>query len=235
MPDTHADLRAELVRKIPAYGPRVTEALLSVPRHVFLPGVDPELAYADEAVVTKRDQAGNPLSSASQPALVALMLDRLALEPGQRVLEIGAGTGYNAALISYLTAPGGVVVSLDIDHDIVEAARASLAAAGYPQVEAICTDGALGYPPLAPYDRLMATVGVSDLAPAWLDQVSADALIMVPLDVHGAQVLVTFGRDRQHWVSQLVEPCGFIRMRGALADAVVNLTITSTVRLQLPD
>jgi len=202
---------------------------------MFLPGVAPELAYADEPVVTKTDPEGNPVSSASQPALVATMLDSLDLSPGQRVLEIGAGTGYNAALLRYLTGPDGTVVSLDIDQDIVDQARANLTDAGYPDVTVVCADGALGYPPLAPYQRLTATVGISDLAPAWLEQVTDDALLLVPLDVRGIDLLVAFTRSAAHWASRSVAPCGFIRMRGALADTSRTIKLTGTVHLQVAE
>src|SRR5216683_2492752 len=146
----------------------VAEALRTVPRHVFLPGLPPAAAYRDEAIVTKRDGDGQPISSSSQPAIMAIMLAQLGLEPGHRVLEIGTGTGYNAALMKHLVGASGVVVSIDIDADLTERARANLAAAGYPGVTAVCADGAEGFAAQAPYDRVIATVGVNDLAPAWL-------------------------------------------------------------------
>jgi protein-L-isoaspartate(D-aspartate) O-methyltransferase len=232
MPDSNADLRAEMVRNLRDCSPAVAEAMLNVPRHLFLPAEPPERAYADDAIVTKTDQDGHPVSSASQPTLVAMMLDRLGLRDGQRVLEIGAGTGYNAGLIRYLTGPDGTVVTIDIDQDIVDQARANLTIAGYSDVNVICTDGALGHPALAPYDRLVATVGISDLAPAWLDQITGEAVLLVPLDVRGTDLLVSFIRSGGHWMSQTVEPCGFIRMRGALADASRTVTLVGSVRLQ---
>jgi protein-L-isoaspartate O-methyltransferase len=108
----------------------VARALLTVPRHVFLPGIALEEVYRDDAIVTKRDGDGVPISSSSQPTIMAIMLDQLGVAPGHRVLEIGAGTGYNAALLAQLVGPTGEVVSIDIDEDVVERARAGLAAAG---------------------------------------------------------------------------------------------------------
>ena len=102
---------------------RVAAALRAVPRHLFLPELPPQAAYRDEAIVTKRDQAGQPISSSSQPAIMAIMLDQLDLAPGQRVLEIGAGTGYNAALISHVVGAQGQVTSVDIDPELVVQAR----------------------------------------------------------------------------------------------------------------
>src|SRR5580692_5183638 len=119
---------------------RITAALRDVPRHLFLPDLPPEDAYLDDAIVTKRDADGQPISSSSQPAIMAIMLDQLTLAPGQRVLEIGAGTGYNAALMRHLVGPSGRVVSVDIDADLVEAARSHLASTGYPDVITVCAD-----------------------------------------------------------------------------------------------
>jgi protein-L-isoaspartate(D-aspartate) O-methyltransferase len=195
----------------------VADALRSVPRHLFVPEVTPETAYRDEAIVTKRDEDGHPISSSSQPAIMVLMLDQLGLAPGQRVLEIGAGTGYNAALISQLVAPGGEVVSVDIDLDLVQRARSNLARAGYPQVTVACADGAEGFAARAPYDRIIATVGVWDLVPSWLDQLAPGGRIVVPLDLRGVQRSAAFERADGHWESLSVVSCGFMRLRGALA------------------
>lgn len=80
--------------------PRVEHAMRTVPRHVFVPNVSWQDAYRDQAVITKRGTDGTPVSSASQPTIVAAMLEQLDVVPGLRVLEIGAGSGYNAALLS---------------------------------------------------------------------------------------------------------------------------------------
>src|SRR5580704_16083904 len=190
----------------------VADALRTVPRHLFLPDLPPEDAYLDDAIVTKRDADGQPISSSSQPAIMAIMLDQLTLAPGQRVLEIGAGTGYNAALMRHIVGPSGTVVSVDIDADVADRAREHLASAGYPDVTVVAADGAGGYPPGALYDRVIATVGVSDLAPAWLHQAAPGARIVVPLDVRGSQLAVAFGRAGSggHWVSRSIAPCGFM-------------------------
>lgn len=195
----------------------VADALRAVPRHVFLPELEPEAAYRDEAIVTKRDADGQPTSSSSQPTIMAIMLDQLGLAPGHRVLEIGAGTGYNAALLSHIVGPEGTVVSIDLDEDVAEQARAHLAAAGCPEVTVVCGDGAAGYPARAPYDRVIATVGVSDLAPPWLSQLAPGGRIVVPLDLRGAQRSVAFERAGACWQSRSAVPCGFMRMRGSLA------------------
>ena len=213
----------------------VANALRTVPRHLFLPDLPPEAAYRDDAIVTKRDADGLAISSSSQPAIMAIMLDQLDLAPGHRVLEIGAGTGYNAALMRHIVGRSGQVVSIDIDADLVEAARSHLASAGYPDVITVCADGAEGCAAHAPYDRLIATVGVNDLAPAWTEQVAPDARIVVPLDLGGTQLSVAFGREGGHWTSRSLAPCGFIRMRGALAGPEHTVVIQPGLVLRVPE
>ncbi|MGH3167705.1 MAG: methyltransferase domain-containing protein, partial [Trebonia sp.] len=147
---THADhLRDALVDQLLETGavrtPRVEAALRAVPRHVFVPDAPLRRAYADDVVQTKVDSDGIPISAASQPSIVGVMLEQLAVAPGMRVLEIGAGTGYNAGLLAHLAGDGGSVVTLDVDEDIVDGARAALAEAGFPGVTVILGDGALGY------------------------------------------------------------------------------------------
>jgi protein-L-isoaspartate(D-aspartate) O-methyltransferase len=216
---------------------RVAAALRDVPRHLFLPHLPPESAYRDDAIVTKRDADGQAISSSSQPAIMAIMLDQLDLSPGQRVLEIGAGTGYNAALMRHIVGPSGTVVSVDIDPGLADQARDHLASAGYPDVTVVGADGAAGYPAGAPYDRVIATVGVSDLAPAWLDQAAPGARIVVPLDVRGRQLAVAFERTGTDgaWTSVALAPCGFMRMRGSLAGPERTLLLQPGLAAMLPD
>ena len=243
-PDEFAPLRDRLATRVVAAhqigSERVAAALHAVPRHLFLPGQEPEAAYRDDAIVTKRDEDGQPISSSSQPAIMAIMLDQLDLDPGQRVLEIGAGTGYNAALIRHIVGPSGQVTTVDIDPDLVGTAREHLASAGFGDVSVACADGADGYPPRAPYDRLIATVGVSDLAPAWLAQAVPRARIVVPLDVRGNQLSVAFERADPAapggpWTSRSLAPCGFMRMRGSLSGPERVVILAPGLFLLLPD
>jgi len=227
------NLLAEVRHRGGAVTESVAEALLAVPRHVFVPEVPPQTAYRDEAIVTKRDADGVPVSSSSQPTIMALMLDQLDAAPSQRVLEIGAGTGYNAALLAHLVGPTGVVISVEIDPEAAERARASLAVAGYPGVTVVCADGAHGYAAAAPYDRIIATVGVWDLAPAWLAQLAPGGRVVVPLDLRGAQVSIALEREYGHWVSRSLVPCGFMRLRGELAGPEQSRVLDQEARLGL--
>lgn len=221
MSNPSAVLREDLVRRLrdgsSPPSERVLGAFETVPRHLFLPEVPEETAYADDAIVTKRDAEGRPISSSSQPSIMAQMLDQLDLAPGRRVLEIGAGTGYNAALMAELVSPGGEVVTVDLDADLAARARENLAGAGYSGVTVVCADGAAGHPERAPYDRIIATVGVWDLAPAWLAQLAPGGRIVVPLDLGGPQRSVAFEAADGYWAGRSALPCGFMRLRGTFA------------------
>src|SRR6202044_3629837 len=123
----------------------VVAALRVVPRHLFTPGVPLARAYEDTSIVTKTSERGRSLSSVSAPWVVAGMLARLDVRPGQSVLEIGSG-GYQAALLRELVGPDGSVTTLDIDPDVVSRARACLDGAGYGDVRTVCADGEDGAP-----------------------------------------------------------------------------------------
>jgi protein-L-isoaspartate(D-aspartate) O-methyltransferase len=202
--------------------PAVAEAFLAVPRHRFLPGLPLEQVYADEAIPTKHAD-GHPISSSSQPAIMAIMLEQLDVSPGQRILEIGAGTGYNAALLGRLVGPSGQVISLDLDEDIVLAARKHLAAAGARNVAVVQGDGAYGHRPGAPYDRIILSVGAWEIAPAWHEQLAPGGRLVLPLELgQGPQKSLALEKPASAngdlWFESVsVRDCGFMRLRGALA------------------
>ena len=141
----------ELVRQGAITSQPVRQAFAEVPRHLFVPRVDIATAYSDQPIFI-RWNAGVPISSSSQPKMMALMMEQLGLEPGSRVLEIGAGTGYNAAILAHVGGEKGSVVTIDIDQDIVDAAAENLSRTGYGHVEVICGDGYEGFPEGQPYD-----------------------------------------------------------------------------------
>jgi protein-L-isoaspartate(D-aspartate) O-methyltransferase len=196
----------------------VADALRAVPRHVFLPGVDPAAAYEDEAIPTKWAEDGRPTSSSSQPAIVAAMLAQLRVRPGHRVLEIGTGTGWNAALLDHLVGPTGAVTTVDIDATVTGQATRNLAAAGAGAVRVVEGDGAAGWPDGAPYDRIILTAAARDLAPAWWAQLAPDGRLVLPLALRGSQRSVAFERAGEGVLeSASIVDCGFMPLQGELA------------------
>jgi protein-L-isoaspartate(D-aspartate) O-methyltransferase len=198
--------------------PAVAAAFRAVHRHHFLPGRRLSYVYEDTAIPTKRDDQGTATSSSSQPAIMALMLQQLALQPGQRVLEIGAGTGYNAALIANVVGPEGLVCTLEIDDEVSRQARANLAAAGVQGVQVMHADGAAGWPAEAPFDRIIVTASVDDLAMAWLDQLPDGGHLVAPLALAGPMQLCTaFVKEGRALISESLSGCGFLPLRGEMA------------------
>ena len=221
-PPQYQPLADELKRLGFIRTPLVESAFRNVPRHLFLPGVPQEEVYKNQAIITKRI-AGKPVSSSSEPAMMAIMLEQLGLEPGHRVLEIGAGTGYNAALMSHIVGEMGQIITVDIDADIAAAAQQNLAAAGFKQVQVICEDGGNGYAAAAPYDRIILTVGSWDITPAWREQLKPNGRLLLPLSIKTRQISVAFKSAGNHLVSLSIVPCGFMKLRGAFAKPKSNI------------
>jgi len=190
-------LRRQLVDRLVAAGSLTSDewiaAFADVPRHVFVPVfyrqspteqrvVDEstpdewlEGVYRDELLVIRPDVR----SSSTAPSLMAVMLDALAAENGHRVLEIGTGSGYNAALLSRRLGDRNVV-SVDIDPDLVADAKSRLAAGNlYPSLGV--GDGTVGWPQKAPYDRLIATCELTAVPKSWLEQVKPGGRIVAPI------------------------------------------------------
>ena len=197
--------------------PAVEAAFLKVPRHLFLPGEPLDKVYSDVAIVMKRGEEGQWTSSSSQPAIMAIMLEQLDLKPGQRILEIGTGTGFNAALIASIVGPGGTVVTVDIQPDLVEHARRCLDGAGYDWVQTIVGDGGYGYPDGAPYDRIILTVASDVITPAWREQLAPGGRLVLPFAIAGPQLSVAFEKQGEELVSVDNKPCGFMPLQGVFA------------------
>ncbi|GAA2250220.1 methyltransferase domain-containing protein [Streptomyces indiaensis] len=238
-PDGLADAaRAALVRRIEASGagsgdPGWREAFAAVPRHLFVPyyyvgvaggyerrwaeSTDPRArerwlrgAYEDTPLATRlRD--GELLSSSSQPSLMADMLAALEVRDGHTVLEIGAGTGYNAALLAHRLGDDNVT-TVDLDPEITESARRHLAAAGYHPV-VVTGDGARGVPERAPFDRIIATCALGGVPRAWVAQSRPGGRILVPLAT--GLVLLTVSGTGHAEGRFLHTPAYFVPLRGA--------------------
>ncbi|HEY3142532.1 MAG TPA: hypothetical protein VGJ86_15445 [Acidimicrobiales bacterium] len=205
---------------------RVARAFLAVPREAFLPETMQRFGltavYRDDAIVTRRDPDSRiPLSSSSQPAIMALMLEMLDVRLGHRVLEIGAGTGYNAALLGLLVGPeDGLVVTVDIDLQIARQAAAALRSVG-SRAHVVAGDGAVGMPGLAASrdalaDRIEVTASSAAVPRAWYDQLADDGLLVVPIRLSD-QI------ERAHAVTCLRKVAGGFRSQTVIAGGFMPL------------
>ena len=216
-------LRAQLIDHLVETGcvrtPRVEEAMRTVPRHLFVPNAPLEKAYGNAPVDTKFDGSGRSISCASQPDIVAMMLEQLDVQPGQKILELGAGTGFNAGLLGYLVGETGHVTTIDVDEDIVAGARGGLAAADIHNVEVILKDGAVGHTPNAPYDRIEATVGAHGVPHAWLEQLAPGGRLLTPLRLRGSvSRSIAFENQDGAWRSVGSQMNTFMPLRRGIAD-----------------
>jgi len=240
-PDSPDAARAKLASALRisgrAIGRSVQDAFARVPRHIFVPEVGAAAAYRDEAFVIKCGADGLPISSSSQPAMMAIMIDQLGLEPGHRVLEIGTGSGYNAAVMATVVGSSGHVATMDIDAELVSRARSSLLAGGYDAVVVTCGDGGYGDPGAAPFDRIIVTAGAWDVAPAWLEQLGPSGRLVLPLSIRGIQLSIGLQRRGDGWLSTSACRCGFVRMLGAFAgpEHVVRLDGPRALFAQMAD
>lgn len=192
----------------------VARAFQTVPRHRFVPEASLSEAYEDRAISIKSEGA-ETLASISQPSMLGRMLELAAIAPGNRVLEIGTGSGYNAALVAELAGPRGLVVSIDVDADLIARARSMLHECGYENVRVVHADGHAGFAPDAPYDRIVISARAGDIAPAWWEQLKEDGRIVVPLDIGlGAEYAVGFVREGNELHSIGVVHCLFVPLRG---------------------
>jgi protein-L-isoaspartate(D-aspartate) O-methyltransferase len=169
---------------------RVLSAMATVPRHRFVPAAERASAYGDHALPIGHGQ------TISQPYIVALMTQLLGLRGGERVLEIGTGSGYQAAILGLLA---GEVYSIEIDPLLAEQARAALAAVGARNVHVRAGDGFYGWPEAAPFDALIITAATPRLPDALRDQLREGGRVVVPIERadgetlavgvrHGAQI-----------------------------------------------
>jgi len=154
---------------------RVLDAMTRVPRHSFMHESEQRFAYAD-----------NPLSigegqTISAPHMVAIMCNLLELEPGQKVLEVGGGCGYHAAVMAELVRPGGHVYTIERIPSLAEFARKNLTKTGYEDVTVIIEDGSLGLPSLAPFDRISVACSAPEVPDALVEQLAAGGKMVIPV------------------------------------------------------
>ncbi|MGD0273106.1 MAG: methyltransferase domain-containing protein [Gaiellaceae bacterium] len=209
-------LRDELVNQLVTVGAVRSEVVESafrkVPRHLFVHGLKLEEVYGDFSLITK--QIGSiPMTSSTQPSLMAAMLESLELKEGLKVLEIGTGTGYNAALLCEIVRDPHQVFTIDIDPDNIEDARSNLSAADYLGLTVQLQEGSRGLPAHAPYDRIVATCSVREIPQSWIDQLKDGGVLVAPIWVNGAQITPSLTKQNGVLIGRSTTLGGFMEMR----------------------
>jgi len=208
-PDTswpHQDLRERMVqRQIVARGltdPAVRGALRSVPRHRFVPEVSPELAYADRPLPIGHDQ------TISQPYIVARMTALVRPDSADRVLEVGTGSGYQAAVLASIVDS---VYTIEIIPDLAASATERLRRLGYDNVVVRNGDGFDGWPARAPFDAIVVTAAPDAIPPPLLDQLAEGGRMIVPVGpAGGTQDLTLVTNDNGKLTRRTLAPVRFV-------------------------
>lgn len=184
--------------------PRVLAAMRRVPRHEFVPEPQRRHAYEDSPLPIGHDQ------TISQPYIVAYMSEALELDPSHRVLEIGTGSGYQAAILGELAKE---VFTIEIVAPLADRARQTLRALGYTNVQVRTGNGYLGWPEQAPFDRVMVTAAPDAIPPALIEQLAAGGLMAIPVGV-GNQELRILRRTEKGMEILRTLPVRFVPMTG---------------------
>jgi protein-L-isoaspartate(D-aspartate) O-methyltransferase len=185
---------------------RVLAAMFQVPRHEFVSAEYRDQAYEDHPVPIGEGQ------TLSQPYIVAIMLEALALKPSDTVLEIGTGSGYQTALLAELT---GQVYSVERHASLVRAAQATLARLGYKNVEVVLGDGSHGLPALAPFDAIIVSAAAPQIPPPLFEQLREGGRMVIPVGPAHAQELQLVRKQAGQPVIASLEGCRFVPLIGS--------------------
>jgi protein-L-isoaspartate(D-aspartate) O-methyltransferase len=188
---------------------RVRDAFLRVPRDAFIPPEDRGHAYVDSPLPIPHGQ------TISAPSMIAIMLEEAQPREGERVLEVGTGSGYHAALLACLVGPRNVV-SVERIPALAEWGRANLARAGFRDVRVEVGDGSLGFPDAAPYDLVIATAGAPRIPEAWAEQLTPHGRIVAPIGPSPREQVLAIATRRPEGgiVTRFGTPCAFVPLVG---------------------
>jgi len=190
-PPTSAEERHAMVEALHLPRGAIERAMRTVPREAFVPEEARSIAYEDAPV-----PLGTGESTAWAPHMVAILLTTLDPQPGERILEVGGGMGYLAALLAELVTPGGQVHAIELEPALVAEARRRLAALGYaPSVVVHAGDGSVGLPAEAPFDGIVVSCATPEILGAWKDQLTPRGRIVAPVGTAREQQLVRYRNE----------------------------------------
>ena len=196
---------AEQIRKRGIRSPRVLEAMERVPRHLFVPDELMTRSYNDEPLAIGERQ------TISQPYMVAAMTETLELEGHERVLEVGAGSGYQAAVLAELSRE---VITIEARASLADAARDRLAVLGYGNVRVEIGDGTLGFPELAPFDAILVAAAAPQVPPPLIEQLAEDGRMVVPVGTSDRQMLMRIRKIGGRVAEEQLFACQFVPLQG---------------------
>ena len=185
---------------------RLLGAMRRVPRHEFISREQWEQAYADHPITIPEQQ------TTSQPYIIAAMIQAAEIKPGDKVLEIGAGSGYQTALLAELAAQ---VIALERYSTLADSAQANLQRLGYHNVVVVEGDGTLGWEPAAPYDAMIVSAAAPRIPPALLEQLAIGGRLVIPIGDAHQQTLQLFRKQPDAAISRtMLEGCRFVPLIG---------------------
>jgi protein-L-isoaspartate(D-aspartate) O-methyltransferase len=187
------------------HDPRVLSAMRQIPRHCFVPAEVQNAAYEDFPLPIGKGQ------TISQPYIVALMTSLLHLQGDENVLEVGTGSGYQAAILACLARR---VYTVECIPDLCNNARKVLRSLFINNVEVVCEDGSQGYPPGAPFAGILVTAAAPDVPTVLFDQLTADGRLVIPVGRRGVQDLQVWTQINGSWQPETVMPVAFVPLRG---------------------
>jgi protein-L-isoaspartate(D-aspartate) O-methyltransferase len=193
--------------------PRVLDAMRNVPRHRFVPEALRAKAYGDHSLPIGHGQ------TISQPYVVGVMTQRLAVDPGHKVLEIGTGSGYQTAVLSRLAR---TVYSLERVDELARAAAAVLRALGCHNASVKAFDGTYGYPAAAPFDRILVTAGCGEVPEPLLEQLAVGGRLVLPVGPPHRQRLRVIRRRKDHFAQEDGEEVVFVPLIGRFGREAVS-------------
>jgi protein-L-isoaspartate(D-aspartate) O-methyltransferase len=206
--DFEAERRDMVARQIRDRGirsARVLEAMETVPRHLFVPAEFVRGAYADEPLPIGEGQ------TISQPFMVAAMADALSLEGHERVLEVGCGSGYQAAVLSRLARD---VIAVEVQSVLAVSARERLARLGYANVIVEKGDGSAGWPASAPYDAILVTAAAPEVPKPLIDQLAEGGRLVIPVGGSQHQELLRIVKREGRTTERSLYSCRFVPLLG---------------------
>jgi protein-L-isoaspartate(D-aspartate) O-methyltransferase len=205
-----AKVRRRFIERLKASGvtdPRILDAFAAVPRHLLIPEALRDQAYQDTPLLIGEGQ------TISAPGVVATMTSALQLEGDESVLEVGTGSGYQAAILSHLVSR---VVSIERIPRLAASARRSLDLLGVSNVVVYLGDGTRGRPGEGPYDRIVVTAGGPEIPNPLLEQLTLGGMLVGPFGPRGNQELVRIRRsDERGFTREVLGPCNFVDLIGS--------------------